>query len=55
MSGLGAALMSVMMIGVFALVGGGVYLIVTRRDRRKGALMLVAAAVLLANVLIWTI
>ena len=53
MSGLGAALMSVMMIAVFALAGGGIYLIVTRRDRRKGALMLVASAILLGNVLVW--
>jgi hypothetical protein len=30
-------------------------LIATRRDRRKGALMLVMAAVLVGNVLIWTL
>lgn len=55
MTGLGAALLSVMMIAVFALIGGGIYLIATRRDRRKGALMLVAAAVLLGNVLVWAV
>lgn len=55
MSGLAAATMSVLMIAVFALSGGGIYLIATRRNRRQGALMLVAAAVMLANVLVWTL
>ena len=44
-----------MMIAVFLLTGGGTYLVVTGRDRRKGLLMLVAAAVGLANVLIWVL
>ena len=34
---------------------GGITLIVKNRDRRKGILMLVMAAVLLANVAIWTL
>ena len=55
MTGLGATLLSIMMIAVFALVGGGLYLIVKRRDRGKGLLMFVAAAVILANVLVWTV
>jgi FtsH-binding integral membrane protein len=45
---------SLAMLAVFALTGGGLWLILKRRDRRKGALMLVAALVLLGNVLIWT-
>jgi hypothetical protein len=49
----GAAL-AVAMIGCFACVGGGVALL-RRGERRKGALMLVMAAVLLGNVLIWTL
>jgi hypothetical protein len=52
-SGLGSALMSIAMIAVFLLAGGGVWLITKRRDGKKGALMLTAAAVMLGNVLIW--
>jgi len=43
------------MLAVFALALGGIWLIRNRRDRRKGVLMLVAAAVVLANILIWTL
>jgi predicted MFS family arabinose efflux permease len=42
------------MLAVFACVIGGIYLIRTRRDRRKGVLMIAMALVLLGNVLIWT-
>ena len=52
MNGLAPA---VAMIGVFALAVGGLHLILTRRDRRKGVLMLACAAVILGNVTIWTI
>lgn len=55
MTGSGAALLSILMLAGFALGGGGLYLIVSRRDRRKGALMLVAAAVMFGNVLVWTL
>ena len=34
---------------------GGIALIVKKRDTKKGVLMLVMAAVLLANVAIWTL
>lgn len=50
-----AAAPTLAMLACFACLIGGVRLIVTRRDRRKGALMLVLAAVLLGNVLIWSI
>ena len=53
--GVGAALLSLTMLATFALIAGGLYWIVTRRDRRKGALMLIAALVLFANVLILTL
>ena len=43
------------MLAAFACVIGGGYLIATRRDRRKGALLLVMAAVLAINVAIWTL
>ena len=46
---------AVAMLAVFALLIGGGWLIAQRRDRRKGVLMLACAAVLLGNVLIWTL
>ena len=52
MSGVAPA---VAMIGVFALAAGGLHLILTRRDRKKGVLMLACAVVILGNVAIWTI
>ncbi|HEV2866014.1 MAG TPA: hypothetical protein VGX37_05825 [Allosphingosinicella sp.] len=55
MTGPGAALLSVLVITAFAMAGGGVYLLAIGRDRRKGALMLLAAAVMFANVLILTL
>jgi len=55
MTGPTAIILSILMIAAFALTAGGVYLIVKRRDRRKGALMLVAALVMLGNVLVWTV
>lgn len=55
MSGLENAAPAVAMLAAFAcLIGGGV-LIAKRRDRRKGVLMVVMAAVLVGNVLIWTL
>lgn len=46
---------SIAMLACFACVAGGVFLLRSGRDRRKGVLMLVMAAVLLGNVLIWTL
>lgn len=46
---------TIAMLAVFALMWGGIYLIAKRRDRKKGALMLVCAAVIFGNVLIWTV
>ncbi|WP_380787188.1 hypothetical protein [Sphingomonas sp. R86521] len=46
---------AIAMLGAFAcLIGGGV-MIARKRDRRKGILMLVMAAVLIGNVAIWTL
>ncbi len=55
MAGSGATMLSILMVTAFALTAGGTYLIVKRRDRRKGALMIVAAIVMLGNVLVWTV
>jgi hypothetical protein len=46
---------AVAMIAVFALTAGGIHLLRGGRDRRKGGLMLACAAVILGNVLIWTV
>ena len=45
----------VAMIAVFALTGGGIHLLRGGRDRKKGGLMLACAAVILGNVVIWTV
>jgi hypothetical protein len=52
-TGLGALFLSIATIAAFLLGAGGMWLIVKRRDTKKGLLMLVAALVLLANVLVW--
>ena len=45
---------AIAMLGMFACLLGGGYLIAKQRDVKKGVLMLIMAAVLLGNVLIWT-
>ena len=55
MAAMNAIAPAVAMLAVFALAGGGGYLIALGRERGKGVLMLVCAAVILANVLIWTL
>lgn len=52
--GLQATLVSLSVIAVFALVAGAIVLL-HRGERPKGLLMLVAAAVLLANIAIWAV
>ncbi len=52
---IGQAAPAIGMIGAFACLIGGIYLISKGRDRKRAALLLVMAAVLVANVLIWTL
>ncbi len=52
---IGLLLMAVAMIGATALAWGGFTLVRTRRDTRRGWLMIVAAAVVVGNVLILTV
>lgn len=47
--------MAIAMIAAMALVAGGLVLLRRRETRMKGVLMLVMAAVLVANVLVWTL
>lgn len=54
LASIAAAAPVIAMLGCFACVIGGVAMLRRGDDRRKGALMLVMAAVLLGNVLIWT-
>ena len=55
MSGFGAGAMAVAMIAAFLLAAGGVKLALNRENRLRGLLMIAAAAVLIGNVLIWTL
>ena len=47
--------MAVAMIAAFLLTAGGAKLAFKRETRARGILMMVAAAVLVVNVLVWTI
>ena len=55
MNSFGSAAMALAMIAAFLLVAGGVKLAWKRDTRARGILMMVAAAVLVVNVLVWTI
>ena len=47
--------MAVAMIAAFILAAGGVKLAIKPDHRKQGLLMIAAAAVLVANVLVWTL
>lgn len=55
MTGLGSTLLAIAMIAAFLLIGGGIKLALQREHRSRGLLMILAAAVLIGNVLIWTL
>lgn len=55
MTGFPAALLSILVLATFALVAGAIYMLVKRKERKQGILMLVAAAVMFGNVLVWTV
>ena len=48
-------MMAIAMIAAFLLVIGGIRLVRRKEERTRGLLMLGAAAVLVMNVLIWTL
>jgi hypothetical protein len=47
--------MAIAVIAAFLLAAAGVKLVLARPTRVRGVLMIVAAAVLLTNVMIWTV
>jgi high-affinity Fe2+/Pb2+ permease len=47
--------MAIAMVAAFLLLTGGVKLMLERQTRVRGALMIVAALVLITNVMIWTV
>ena len=55
MDGFAGGAMAVAMIAAFLLAAAGVKLALGREYRSRGLLMIVAATVLVANVLIWTL
>lgn len=54
MTGFAATLLSIAVLAAFALIAGGLHLLIRRKERKQGVLMLIAAAVLFGNVLVWT-
>ena len=55
MTGLGATMLAIAMIAAFLLILGGIKFALRQESRSRGLLMVVAAAVLVMNVLIWTL
>ena len=47
--------MALAMVAAFLLIAGGVKLAFARQTRVRGVLMIVAALVLVTNVMIWTV
>ena len=47
--------MTAAMLAAILLVGGGVKLVLARQTRMRGVLMIVAALVIVTNVMIWTV
>jgi high-affinity Fe2+/Pb2+ permease len=47
--------MAIAMVAAFLLIAGGVKLMLERQTRVRGVLMIVAALVLITNVMIWTV
>ena len=47
--------MAIAMVAAFLLLAGGVKLVFGRQTRVRGVLMIVAALVLITNVMIWTV
>ena len=48
-------ILSILMLAGALLTGGGIYTLLTRRDRKRGVLMILAGLVMFANVAITAI
>jgi hypothetical protein len=55
MAGPSPLILSLLMIAFAALSAGGLWVLIRRGDRKRGALMILAGLVMLGNVLIWTV
>jgi high-affinity Fe2+/Pb2+ permease len=55
MSNFSSLALTVAMIAAFLLIVGGVKLAMVRQTRVRGVLMVIAAAVIVMNVMIWTV
>ncbi len=55
MTGPGSLVLSLLMLGGLLLAGGGVWLLVNRKDRGRALLMLAAGLVMFGNVAIWMV
>ena len=55
MSGINEWVLALAVIACILLVGGGIRLVRLRQSRTQGLLMIVAALVILMNVMIWTL
>jgi hypothetical protein len=47
--------MTAAMVAAFLLLAGGVKLVLARQTRTRGVLMIIAALVIVTNVMIWTV
>ena len=55
MTNFSSVVMAVGMVSAFLLIAGGVKLMSNRQTRTRGILMIVAALVIVMNVMIWTV
>ena len=50
-----SVMMTIAMVAALLLIGGGAKLALARQTRGRGILMILAAAVIVMNVMIWTV
>ena len=55
MNEIASAALALAMVAALILIGGGIKLALDRQSRGRGVLMIVAALVLVMNVMIWTV
>jgi len=55
MNGPAALTLSLLMLAGLLMGGGGLWMMIRKRDYKRGWLMIIAATVMFANVAIWTI